>query len=64
MARSPAKRGAVPNAAGSEQLLRDGDTVEVVGYRARTVDPTMAARLPRETPIRAALQGAALSAPR
>jgi hypothetical protein len=46
------------NAAGSEQVLRDGDTVEVVGYRARTVDPTMAARLPRETPIRAALQGA------
>lgn len=56
--RIDAKRGAAANAAGSEQILRDGDTVEVVGYRARTVDPTMAARLPRETPIRATLQGA------
>jgi hypothetical protein len=56
--RIDAKRGAASNTAGSEQILRDGDTVEVVGYRARTVDPTMATRLPRETPIRAALQSA------
>jgi hypothetical protein len=53
-----ARPGGITGAAGSEQVLRDGDTIEVVGYRARVVDPTMSARLPRETPIRAALQGA------
>lgn len=39
-----------------ERLLRDGDTVEVVGYKSRRVDPTIAERLARETPMRATLR--------
>jgi len=40
-----------------EQLLCDGDEVEVVGYRSRAVDQMMQMRLARDTPFRAALQG-------
>jgi hypothetical protein len=39
----------------SEVLLRDGDEVEVVGYKSRRVDPTVAT-LSRETPMRASLR--------
>jgi hypothetical protein len=39
----------------AEVLFRDGDEVEVVGYKARRVDPT-AATLSRETPMRASLR--------
>ncbi len=40
-----------------EFVLRDGDAVEIVGYKSRTVDPTVATRLERETPFRATLKG-------
>jgi hypothetical protein len=36
-------------------LLRNGDEVEVVGYKARRVDPTVAT-LSRQTPMRASLR--------
>jgi len=35
----------------AESLLRDGDEVEVVGFKARAVDPTLQERLARETPF-------------
>ncbi|HEX6838267.1 MAG TPA: dihydroxy-acid dehydratase, partial [Polyangia bacterium] len=38
-------------------ILRDGDVVEIVGYKSRTVDPTVATRLERDTPFRATLKG-------
>jgi hypothetical protein len=41
----------------AEMVLRDGDLIEVLGYKARTVDPTMASRLERDTPYRASLRG-------
>jgi hypothetical protein len=41
----------------TEAVLRDGDPIEVLGYKSRTVDPTMAARLERDTPYRASLRG-------
>jgi hypothetical protein len=40
-----------------ELVLRDGDAVEIVGYKSRTIDPTVAARLERDTPFRATLKG-------
>lgn len=40
----------------SEFLVRDGDEVEIVGYKTRVIDPTVAMRLERETPMRAALR--------
>lgn len=43
----------------SELCLRDGDLVEVLGYKSRTVDPTVASRLDRDTPYRATLRGGA-----
>ncbi|HJZ84331.1 MAG TPA: hypothetical protein VKN99_04130 [Polyangia bacterium] len=39
-----------------ELVLRDGDPVEVVGYKTRTVDPTVFERLAREAPLRATLR--------
>ncbi len=39
-----------------EIVLRDGDEVEVVGYKSRSVDPTIEMRLERDTPIRATLR--------
>jgi hypothetical protein len=41
----------------AEVLLRDGDTVEVLGYKSRTIDPMVATRLERDTPYRATLRG-------
>lgn len=41
----------------AEILLRDGDEVEVLGYKSRTVDVMVAARLERDTPYRATLRG-------
>lgn len=41
----------------AEFALRDGDAVEIVGYKSRTVDPTVATRLERDTPFRATLKG-------
>jgi hypothetical protein len=40
----------------SEVLLCHGDEVEVVGYKTRRVDPTVASRLERDTPMRASLR--------
>ncbi len=40
-----------------EFVLRDGDEVEVLGYKSRTVDPSVATRLERDTPFRATLKG-------
>jgi hypothetical protein len=41
----------------ADAVLREGDRVEILGYKSRTVDPTMAARLERDTPYRASLRG-------
>lgn len=41
----------------AEFALRDGDAVEILGYKSRTVDPTVATRLERDTPFRATLKG-------
>jgi hypothetical protein len=40
----------------AEVLLKDGDQVDVVGYKSRVVDPTVAERLERETPFRATVR--------
>jgi hypothetical protein len=42
---------------GGEVLISDGQEVEIVGYKSRTVDPTIVERLERETPLRATLRG-------
>jgi hypothetical protein len=39
-----------------EVLVRDGDSVELVGYKTRTVDINMADRLARDMPLRASLR--------
>jgi len=39
-----------------EILLQDGDEVEVVGYKSRSVDPSIESRLERDTPMRATLR--------
>jgi hypothetical protein len=39
-----------------EFLLRDGDAIEVVGYKNRRVDVTVDSRLERDTPMRATLR--------
>jgi hypothetical protein len=39
-----------------EVILSDGDAVEIVGYKTRVVDQTVAARLEREIPMRATLR--------
>src|SRR5262249_44818404 len=41
----------------AEALLREGDAIEVLGYKSRSVDAKMAARLERDTPYRATLRG-------
>lgn len=41
----------------AEFTLRDGDAVEILGYKSRTIDPTVATRLERDTPFRATLKG-------
>ncbi|HEX2570309.1 MAG TPA: hypothetical protein VH877_12190 [Polyangia bacterium] len=56
-ARLGIERGAAaPPVSACEFLVRDGEEVEVVGYKTRVVDPTVAMRLERETPMRAALR--------
>ena len=45
-----------PPVSACEFLVRDGDEVEIVGYKTRVVDPTVAMRLERDTPMRAALR--------
>ena len=39
-----------------EVVLRDGDEVEVVGVKTRSIDPTVEMRLMRDTPERATLR--------
>lgn len=39
-----------------EMVLRDGDTVEIVGHKSRRVDVTVDSRLERDTPMRATLR--------
>ena len=46
--------------AAGERVLTDGDEVEVVGYKSRTVDPTVEARLERDIPMRATLRSGKL----
>ncbi len=41
----------------AEYVLRDGDAIEVLGYKSRMIDPTVATRLERDTPFRATLRG-------
>jgi hypothetical protein len=41
----------------NEMALRDGDEVEILGYKTRTIDPSVSMRLERDTPYRAALRG-------
>jgi hypothetical protein len=45
-----------PMANAAEYLLREGDEVEVVGFKNRTVDVTVESRLARDTPLRATLR--------
>lgn len=40
-----------------ELCIGDGDPVEVVGIKSRRVDPSVVERLPRQTPLRATLEG-------
>ena len=55
--RQQLERGApAPPVSASEFLVRDGDEVEIVGYKTRVVDPTVAMRLERDIPMRAALR--------
>jgi hypothetical protein len=46
----------VTSATAGETVLRDGDEVELVGYKSRTVDPTAASTGFRDTPMRATLR--------
>ena len=41
----------------AEYALVDGASVEILGYKSRTIDPTIASRLERDTPFRATLKG-------
>lgn len=50
------KNKKVPVLQAGEWALRDGDQVEIVGFKSRTVDPTVAMRLERDTPMRATLR--------
>jgi hypothetical protein len=47
----------LPAIKAAEVLLREGDEVELVGYKSRVVDSTVVERLERETPLRATLRG-------
>jgi hypothetical protein len=44
----------------SETLLIDGDQVEVVGYKARAIDPTVGMRLARDLPVRTTMRSGKL----
>jgi hypothetical protein len=52
-----ARQRRVPRTRAAERCLRDGDAVEILGYKSRVIDPTVTTRLPRETPFRATLRG-------
>ncbi len=54
--RANAKRKRRDVVRGGELLLSDGDEVELVGYKNRSVDPTVEMRLARDTPMRATLR--------
>jgi hypothetical protein len=54
---SRGRRRGLPAIQAGEIMLRPGDVVEAVGYKSRKVDPTVAERLARETPMRATLRG-------
>jgi hypothetical protein len=56
-AQQRARNRKVPRTRAAELCLRDGDTIEVLGYKSRVIDPTVATRLERETPFRATLRG-------
>jgi hypothetical protein len=43
----------------SEISLREGDAVEVLGYKNRIVDASLSERLERDTPMRATVRGGA-----
>jgi hypothetical protein len=51
------KDKASTGASAGEILLQDGDEVEAVGYKSRVVDPSVATRLERDTPMRETLRG-------
>jgi hypothetical protein len=55
-AKKLAKGKKPPQVSAGEYLLRDGDEVEVVGYKNRTVDVSVESRLERDTPLRATLR--------
>jgi len=55
LSRKPEK----PVSAG-ELMVRDGDEIEVVGYKARVVDQAVMSRLARDTPMRASLRSGRL----
>lgn len=46
----------MPRILATEIMIKAGDELEAVGYKSRKVDPTMADRLARETPMRATLR--------
>jgi hypothetical protein len=50
------KGKSLPPIEASELFLRDGDEIEVVGYKNRVVDVSVEARLERDTPLRATLR--------
>jgi len=55
--RASHRRGrVVPPIRMAERLLVDGEDIEIVGYKSRSMDPTLAARLPRDAPLRATLR--------
>jgi hypothetical protein len=55
-AQQRARNRKLPRIRAAELCLRDGDAIEVLGYKSRVVDPTVATRLPRDTPFRATLR--------
>jgi hypothetical protein len=55
-ARKLAKGKKPPPVSAAEYLLREGDEVEVVGFKNRTVDVSVESRLARDTPLRATLR--------
>jgi hypothetical protein len=59
-AQQRARNRKLPRMRAAELCLRDGDAVEILGYKSRVVDPTVATRLERETPFRATLRGGKL----
>jgi hypothetical protein len=44
----------------AETLVVDGDHIELVGYKARTIDPTVGMRLARDLPVRTTMRSGRL----